>query len=533
MSRRSTMDARDGALPPSHISTSNLQHATSPPHLQHTPGGTNSSALPTPSRTPSLPLVVIKAQKPSSIQEIRDQALLTTRDVHTTATATTTTTAAAATSAATPGSRRSASISSDNNQHPQQHLPLHDDIPPSIASSMAALAATSSSPSNADRMSSPSSPLPPLAAIQTRTIHPQVHYVFADDDPQASSLLSQLPKQRTISLHLDPATGLITNVDSFIPEFQITSIQAVPVPSPNTPSSAFQTSSSSASLSTGGATTAVNATSPPSPAPIPTSTTQAQGLSSSSHSSSSLNTHHNQSSSTILAQTKAARGQVATITSGPSSTGTTTSGSSSSSVTGGGTSAVSKQVGQSEPSSVAEPPPTAQPQQPVYRDWTLVIEGVETDTHPERGRPGYFYDKASGNELQFLEDSALLSPTLKRGAGGDVLSATLTGGAGSASDGTDGLGGSGGRDAPSRFPEPTAVGFHTETDLETHQVNLVLNDDYLDDCDAILASFGARNKLLKKVLEFNTSQTSSQPVVSSIAAPEVSGAKLNSRDDAE
>ncbi|KAG0245232.1 hypothetical protein BGW41_002701 [Actinomortierella wolfii] len=531
MSRRSTMDARDGALPPSHISTSNLQHATSPPHLQHTPGGTNSSTLPTPSRTPSLPLVVIKAQKPSTIQEIRDQALLTTRDVHTTATATTATTTAAATSTATPGSRRSASISSDYNQHPQQHLPLHDDIPPSIASSMAALAATSSSPSNADLMSSSSSPLPPLAAIQTRTIHPQVHYVFADDDPQASSLLSQLPKQRTISLHLDPTTGLITNVDSFIPEFQITSIQAVPVPSPNTPSSAFQTSSSSASLSTGGATTAVNTTSPPSPAPIPTST-QTQGLSSSSHSSSSLNTHHNQSSSTILAQTKAARGQVATITSGPSSTGTTTSGSSSS-VTGGGTSAVSKQVGQSEPSSVAEPPPTAQPQQPVYRDWTLVIEGVETDAHPERGRPGYFYDKASGNELQFLEDSALLSPTLKRGAGGDVLSATLTGGAGSASDGTDGLGGSGGRDAPSRFPEPTAVGFHTEPDLETHQVNLVLNDDYLDDCDAILASFGARNKLLKKVLEFNTSQTSSQPAVSSIATPEVSGAKLNSRDDAE
>ncbi|KAG0268345.1 hypothetical protein DFQ27_006968 [Actinomortierella ambigua] len=402
-------------------------------------------------------------------------------------------------------------------------------------------------------------------AIQTRTIHPQVHYVFADDDPQASNLLSQLPKARTISLHLDPATGRISGVDSFIPEFQITNIRAIPVPSPNTPSSTLQASASSSSLSGGGGsssnsnsgggttsatTSGVSAISPSPPASAQATATLLQGQSSSSSSSSIA--HHNLASSTILGQTKAARGQLSTSTSaGSGGSGGISSSGSSGGVSGtAGTSSMSRQASLKEASSMTEPGPPPPPSssssssssssvtssQPVYRDWTLVIEGVETDPHPERGRPGYYYDMASGNELQFMEDSSHMAASRRGGGAGDSErgddGATLT--ARHGSEGVDDDGHLMGGESPvSRPVVLTAIGFHTEQDHETQQMNLILNDDYLDDCDAILASFGARNKLLKKVLDFNASQASGGSVGYPTAATGASTAKPNAHSNAE
>ncbi|KAF9979369.1 hypothetical protein BGZ73_000063 [Actinomortierella ambigua] len=509
MSRRSTLDARDSAPPP-HISTSSLQHASSAlPHSQQTPVAmATSSALPTttpttatspPSRTPSLPLVVIKAQKPSSIQEIRDGALLMARG----ATTSTTTTIPTAAATSTGGSHRRPSIDS-------HHYTPQEDIPPRVASSIAALATPSSpTPSHHDTTQSPSASSSSLltsfspAAIQTRTIHPQVHYVFADDDPHASNLLSQLPKERTISLHLDPATGRISEVDSFIPEFQIMSVRAIPVPSPTTPSSNLQTSASSSSSLSGGSgggggiataatnTPGTNAVSSLSSAPAQTTAALLQGPPSSSSSSIA---HHNLASSTILGQTKAARGQLSTNTGASSGN----SGLNSAATGTTGSSAMSRQASLKDASSMAEPSvphssSSLSSSQPVYRDWTLVIEGVETDPHPERGRPGYYCDTASGNELQFMEDSAQMSDSRRGGRtggsdGGDGAISTID-----SADSMDDAGHPMGGEAPVSKPMVLkAIGFHTEQDHETQQVNLILNDDYLDDCDAILASFGAR-----------------------------------------
>ncbi|KAF9345628.1 hypothetical protein BGX26_002932 [Mortierella sp. AD094] len=76
---------------------------------------------------------------------------------------------------------------------------------------------------------------------QTRTIHPQVHYIF-EDDPLESEILESIPKSRYITLDLDPRTGTIKNVESFLTNLQVMDVKLVPF------QSALTTSSSTSSL---------------------------------------------------------------------------------------------------------------------------------------------------------------------------------------------------------------------------------------------------------------------------------------------
>ena len=80
------------------------------------------------------------------------------------------------------------------------------------------------------------------STIHARTIHPQVHYIF-ENDPLEMDILASIPRSRCITLDLDPRSGFIKNVESFLPNLQVMDVKLV------TSQAAMTTSSgSSASL---------------------------------------------------------------------------------------------------------------------------------------------------------------------------------------------------------------------------------------------------------------------------------------------
>lgn len=84
------------------------------------------------------------------------------------------------------------------------------------------------------------SPTDPQTHI--RTIHPKIHYIF-DNDPLEAEILEKVPKSRCITLDLDPKSGVVTNVESFLTGLQVMDVKLV--------------SSSSAALSTSTPSSAV------------------------------------------------------------------------------------------------------------------------------------------------------------------------------------------------------------------------------------------------------------------------------------
>ncbi|KAI7819184.1 hypothetical protein BC939DRAFT_461019 [Gamsiella multidivaricata] len=65
------------------------------------------------------------------------------------------------------------------------------------------------------------------STIQTRTLHPQVHYIF-ENDPLETEILESIPKSRCITLDLDPRSGSIKNVESFLMDLQVMDVKLVP-----------------------------------------------------------------------------------------------------------------------------------------------------------------------------------------------------------------------------------------------------------------------------------------------------------------
>ncbi|KFH64164.1 hypothetical protein MVEG_09989 [Podila verticillata NRRL 6337] len=60
----------------------------------------------------------------------------------------------------------------------------------------------------------------------TRTIHPKIHYIF-DNDPLEAEILENVPKSRCITLDLDPKSGVVTNVESFLTGLQVMDVKLV------------------------------------------------------------------------------------------------------------------------------------------------------------------------------------------------------------------------------------------------------------------------------------------------------------------
>ncbi|KAG0304074.1 hypothetical protein BGZ98_005951 [Dissophora globulifera] len=102
---------------------------------------------------------------------------------------------------------------------------------PPISPSIGSKPGTSSSPAPVPISSLPSSLSPPsavpLSEIQTRTLHPQVHYIF-ENDPLENEILESIPKSRCITLDLDPRSGVIKNVESFLTNLQVMDVKLVP-----------------------------------------------------------------------------------------------------------------------------------------------------------------------------------------------------------------------------------------------------------------------------------------------------------------
>ncbi|GJJ70828.1 hypothetical protein EMPS_03178 [Entomortierella parvispora] len=60
--------------------------------------------------------------------------------------------------------------------------------------------------------------------FQTRTLHPQVHYLF-ENDPLEAEILDSIPKSRCITLDLDPRSGMISHVESYLAELQVMDVR--------------------------------------------------------------------------------------------------------------------------------------------------------------------------------------------------------------------------------------------------------------------------------------------------------------------
>ncbi|KAF9998955.1 hypothetical protein BGZ79_007388 [Entomortierella chlamydospora] len=183
---------------------------------------------------PTLPFVVLKAHKPCSASDILDAA------------------AAAQSSNFSPSqglTQASRSASTDAAQPPPlSTVVAMNGAPTPISPSISRTESMNHIPSM-QRLRSDSNTLRDSAtasgslalATKTRTIHPQVHYIF-EDDPLESEILESIPKSRYITLDLDPRTGTIKNVESFLTNLQVMDVKLMPF------QSALTTSSSTSSL---------------------------------------------------------------------------------------------------------------------------------------------------------------------------------------------------------------------------------------------------------------------------------------------
>ncbi|KAG0066691.1 hypothetical protein BGZ89_006990 [Linnemannia elongata] len=62
--------------------------------------------------------------------------------------------------------------------------------------------------------------------VQTRTLHPQVHYIF-ENDPLESEILESIPKSQCITMDFDPRSGVIKNVESYLTQLQVMDVRLV------------------------------------------------------------------------------------------------------------------------------------------------------------------------------------------------------------------------------------------------------------------------------------------------------------------
>ncbi|KAI1319206.1 hypothetical protein EDD11_004600 [Mortierella claussenii] len=179
---------------------------------------------------PTLPFVLLKVHKPSSTSEIlaADAAAA----------------AAAASSSSTPattGAPRSSTSYLSHSPRPKTHPADVEAAPLSPASGggTGALLSLDTSRTTSgvsqtfpplgatSATTAPVAPQLPSSSIQSRTIHPQVHYIF-ENDPLESEILESIPKSRCITLDLDPKTGTIKNVESFLTSLQVMDVKLEP-----------------------------------------------------------------------------------------------------------------------------------------------------------------------------------------------------------------------------------------------------------------------------------------------------------------
>ncbi|KAF9200921.1 hypothetical protein BGZ49_008852 [Haplosporangium sp. Z 27] len=172
---------------------------------------------------PTLPFVVVKAHKPYSASDILDTATTTTSPP-------TTLTAITAAQSSNFSNLQGQTVQANNPSLPTA-TGSSSSISPNTSrtGSMNQIVSTQrhNSDSSTPRDSAPQLPQTYPPSIHTRTIHPQVHYIF-EDDPLESEILESIPKSRCITLDLDPRSGTIKNVESFLTNLQVMDIKLVP-----------------------------------------------------------------------------------------------------------------------------------------------------------------------------------------------------------------------------------------------------------------------------------------------------------------
>ncbi|KAF9149048.1 hypothetical protein BG015_009186 [Linnemannia schmuckeri] len=64
------------------------------------------------------------------------------------------------------------------------------------------------------------------SSVQTRTLHPHIHYIF-ESDPLETEILESIPKSQCITMDFDPRSGVVKNVESYLTQLQVMDVRLV------------------------------------------------------------------------------------------------------------------------------------------------------------------------------------------------------------------------------------------------------------------------------------------------------------------
>ncbi|OAQ36613.1 hypothetical protein K457DRAFT_131812 [Linnemannia elongata AG-77] len=108
---------------------------------------------------------------------------------------------------------------------PQHHNPPTTATTSTTTTTAIATSTSSGLPSALTDLSFPTN-TPMSTTVQTRTLHPQVHYIF-ENDPLETEILESIPKSQCITMDFDPRSGVIKNVESYLTQLQVMDVRLV------------------------------------------------------------------------------------------------------------------------------------------------------------------------------------------------------------------------------------------------------------------------------------------------------------------
>ncbi|KAG0070678.1 hypothetical protein BGZ90_012550 [Linnemannia elongata] len=107
-------------------------------------------------------------------------------------------------------------------------VPQHHNPPTTATTSTTTTTAVTTSTSSGipSALTDLSTNTPMSTTVQTRTLHPQVHYIF-ENDPLETEILESIPKSQCITMNFDPRSGVIKNVESYLTQLQVMDVRLV------------------------------------------------------------------------------------------------------------------------------------------------------------------------------------------------------------------------------------------------------------------------------------------------------------------
>ncbi|KAF8943966.1 hypothetical protein BGZ47_004809 [Haplosporangium gracile] len=104
-------------------------------------------------------------------------------------------------------------------------IPQHHNLHTTSSTSTTTTTTATTGMSNSSGLTPPQL-LTTSPSVQTRILHPQVHYIF-ENDPLETEILESIPKSQCITMDFDPRSGVIKNVESYLTQLQVIDVRLV------------------------------------------------------------------------------------------------------------------------------------------------------------------------------------------------------------------------------------------------------------------------------------------------------------------